>query len=90
MTDVLQLQMPADHPRVESGVVQFGDDWPGVFIRGDNALFFAIALDTALRRSNLSAVDSVTAAQLVGLRDELRACSAGETGWPPRGCGDSA
>ena len=24
-------------PRIETGVVSFGDDWPGVFIRGDNA-----------------------------------------------------
>jgi hypothetical protein len=24
-------------PRVETGAVQFGDDWPGLFIRGDNA-----------------------------------------------------
>jgi hypothetical protein len=28
-------------PRVETGVVQFEDDWPGVFIRGDNATFIA-------------------------------------------------
>ena len=26
--------------RIETGVVQFNDDWPGVFIRGDNALHF--------------------------------------------------
>lgn len=24
-------------PRVETAVVQFGSDWPGVFIRGDDA-----------------------------------------------------
>jgi len=29
---------PAVHPRVESGVMQFGDDWPGIFIRGDEAM----------------------------------------------------
>ena len=28
-------------PRVETGVVQFEDDWPGIFIRGDNATFIA-------------------------------------------------
>lgn len=27
--------------RMESGVVQFGDDWPGVFLRGDEARLFA-------------------------------------------------
>lgn len=29
------------HPRVESGAVQFGDDWPGLFLRGDNAFNLA-------------------------------------------------
>jgi hypothetical protein len=28
--------------------MQFGDDWPGVFIRGDNAMFFAGAVRAAL------------------------------------------
>jgi uncharacterized protein (TIGR02996 family) len=32
------LPAPIDSPRVETGAVQFGDDWPGLFIRGDNAL----------------------------------------------------
>lgn len=27
--------------RMESGVVQFGDDWPGVFLRGDDAFLYA-------------------------------------------------
>lgn len=35
--------------RVETGPVQFNDDWPGVFIRGDNAAYLAICLDSALR-----------------------------------------
>lgn len=30
--------------RIETGPVQFGEDWPGVFIRGDNAMGFAAAL----------------------------------------------
>ena len=32
------LPAPLELPRVETGAVQFGDDWPGLFIRGDNAL----------------------------------------------------
>lgn len=28
-------------PRVESGAVQFGNDWPGLFIRGDDAFDLA-------------------------------------------------
>ena len=30
--------------RVETGVTRFGDDWPGIFIRGDNAFYFARCL----------------------------------------------
>jgi hypothetical protein len=30
--------------RVETGRMQFADDWPGVFIRGDDALGFARSL----------------------------------------------
>lgn len=35
---------PAQDKRVETGPIQFGDDWPGVFIRGDNAGFYAFML----------------------------------------------
>lgn len=31
--------------RVETGPVQFNDDWPGVFIRGDNAHWIAMCLE---------------------------------------------
>jgi hypothetical protein len=31
------LPAPTTAPRVETGAVQFGNDWPGLFIRGDNA-----------------------------------------------------
>lgn len=40
MDNVNKVQMlpaPKDFPRVETGAVQFGDDWPGLFIRGDGA-----------------------------------------------------
>lgn len=35
-------RLPAQEKRVETGVVQFGEDWPGVFIRGDNAGHYAM------------------------------------------------
>ena len=31
--------------RVETGALQFNDDWPGAFIRGDNAFYYAMALE---------------------------------------------
>jgi len=30
--------------RIETGAVVFGEDWPGVFIRGDDAFNYAIQL----------------------------------------------
>lgn len=39
---------PNDGPRVETGPVRFGDDWPGLFIRGDNAIMFASSLRSML------------------------------------------
>lgn len=43
--------------RIETGVVQFGDDCPGVFIRGDNAGFYGGLLSSLLQRSDLSILD---------------------------------
>ena len=35
--------------RIEDGPTQFGDDWPGVFLRGDTAVPFGGYLDIALK-----------------------------------------
>ena len=89
MTEILHL--PAHEPRVESGVVQFGNDWPGVFLRGDNALFTALFVDQAATRllqiatEQKSDADLILVAQLKGLAWDLHACSVGDTGWPPKG-----
>jgi hypothetical protein len=40
----------SDDPRVETGVIKLGDDWPGVFIRGDDACAYATHLEVILRR----------------------------------------
>lgn len=34
-------QLPSAEPRVETGPIVFGNDWPGTFIRGDNAFNYA-------------------------------------------------
>jgi len=34
--------------RAETGSMQFGNDWRGVFIRGDNAAYYAIIIKLAL------------------------------------------
>ncbi|KKL46016.1 hypothetical protein LCGC14_2349790 [marine sediment metagenome] len=46
MHDVRKLPEPLDGERVETGPVQFGDDQPGVFIRGDDACSAYFDLDT--------------------------------------------
>jgi hypothetical protein len=48
VTDIRKL--PKTDRRVETGPVQFGDDWPGVFIRGDDTARYAMALRYALLR----------------------------------------
>jgi hypothetical protein len=62
--------LPAQAVRVETGAVQFGDDWPGVFIRGDNALYFAYMLDLAMNGND----DWLTKAAVEGLRRLLVSC----------------
>jgi hypothetical protein len=44
--------MPAVEPRVETGPLKFGDDWTGVFIRGDDAMFTADMLRKVLQANN--------------------------------------
>lgn len=37
-----------DKNRVETGPTQFNKDWPGVFIRGDNAMYYSMILEEYL------------------------------------------
>jgi hypothetical protein len=37
-----------EHPRVESGAVQFGDDWRGLFLRGDHCMELVLNLKAVL------------------------------------------
>lgn len=46
-------QLPEPFPghaanRVETGALEVNDDWPGVFIRGDNAMHYAVSLKRLL------------------------------------------
>jgi hypothetical protein len=51
--------------RIETGRMQFESDWPGVFIRGDDALGFARSLRSVLK----SAEDRIM--KSVATEDEL-------------------
>ena len=35
---IIQIPLPGGSGRVPTGAIQFQDDWPGLFIRGDDAL----------------------------------------------------
>ncbi len=48
-----KLPAPPDGRRVETGPVAFGDDWPGVFIRGDQAIYFAELMRNVHPRAGL-------------------------------------
>lgn len=40
--------LPKQPERVETGVTQFGDDWPGLFIRGDDCAGYALYLSNVV------------------------------------------
>lgn len=63
-------KLPAVKDRVESGPVQFGDDWPGLFIRGDNAMAFRMAIASVLMRQN----SAMAEAQLRVLAELFESC----------------
>lgn len=46
MSDIKKLD--GIEERMETGVVQFGDDWPGLFIRGDNCIGYAAILEESI------------------------------------------
>jgi hypothetical protein len=61
-------KLPAQEPRVETGPVQFGDDWPGLFIRGDNASHYYVTL----RRIIGDDWDQLDIEVIKGLMDDLK------------------
>lgn len=71
MTDVIELPQPESMTRMETGPVRFGDDWTGVFIRGDNALFFANAVEIVTRNYDLNFIEK---AILERLARTLKSC----------------
>lgn len=71
------------HARAETGAMQFGDDWPGVFIRGDNAAYYAMQLQAALDAAEDAVRDPIAVAVLRGLVSELNGCRVTGDGTPP-------
>ena len=55
--------------RVLTGVVKFGADWPGVFIRGDDCGGYAVALEYILKNGSDGVVGQKALRELKGLFD---------------------
>jgi hypothetical protein len=72
---VTLLPAPTAIPRVETGVVQFGTDWPGVFIRGDSAFNYASNLRMAA--TMLDDGDFFVKHTIENLADLLGSCIVG-------------
>ena len=60
--------------RVETGSVQFGEDWPGVFIRGDHAFHYAMHLETVLSRATENEAMGMDVMTVQGLLELLKGC----------------
>ena len=54
--------------RPETGTMKFGDDWTGIFIRGDNAFHFAMILEGFINHPE----DPIARAAITGLLETLR------------------
>lgn len=63
---------PVVDPRVEDGPIQFGDDWPGLFLRGDTCMAFAQSLEAVLCEADENVSLRIHCAVLKGLLDDLR------------------
>ena len=72
----LKIQLPDGQGRMETGPVQFTyqtgeEDWPGFFIRGDNAFALRLAIAQVL----VNAHDPFARAQLHAYMEELDSCN---------------
>ena len=71
MSDIRVL--PEQANRVETGPVQFGSDWPGLFIRGDDAAYLWAVLSEVLRAAgdDLGPIEKVAAESFL---ETLKSC----------------
>lgn len=68
-------KLDAQKKRIETGVVSFDDDWPGIFIRGDDALKYSNYLCDLLRKTDADSFTTVLVkGQLRVLQGLLQEC----------------
>lgn len=79
-----ELCLELENARPETGVMQFGDDWPGIFCRGDDCMNYYIHLQGILNilktrfSGKLTHVEQISIKVLEGLLRLLRSCHVGE------------
>ncbi len=71
MTEIRKIDVTLDK-RVETGPLQIGEDWPGIFIRGDNAAYYAMCLESYLNGTGQN--DAFIIAACRNLVSDLRSC----------------
>jgi hypothetical protein len=62
---VIQIPVPGNSGITPTGAIQFQDDWPGLFIRGDDALMVLCAIEKLAER--LVGSDDVVIASAMGV-----------------------
>lgn len=65
---VQQLPEPENMPRVETGPVQFGNDWPGLFIRGDDCIALKCEIEKLLKSLDVLVLNVPLGADEANLR----------------------
>ena len=79
MTDNIQKIDMMVIPRAETGPMEFSQDWPGVFIRGDNAFAYAMYLRALLETDGSNpGIDYIARAQVQGLIELLESCNVNQ------------
>ena len=57
---VVEIPMPGGSGRISTGAVQFQDDWPGLFVRGDTAIMLSLDLSRILQVIRQKGLDNDT------------------------------
>lgn len=71
---IRRLPVPVEGGRVETGPIQFGDDWPGIFIRGGNAAVWWLNLRVSKAEIYAGVANGTTARRLEQLMELMEQC----------------
>lgn len=73
--EIYKIERDQNLERIESGPIQFGQDWPGVFIRGDDACYMSFNIFEILEMiKNGETPDPITLIYLKDLGKLLGSC----------------